>query len=139
MPDNSDSEMPTFTAETELEEHLAAAQSGELDSIEFLQHLANAQVFIAISEDVARQEEPTSVEPLVLLGPEDTPMLAVFTLSDRAGAVTGEFPDFGFTLEVPFSWVVTNCREDMGIVVNPGWPVGATLPPEAVRHMQPEE
>jgi len=121
---------------TELERTLAAAQEGELSSTDFLETLAEAEVHMSINQSIAEEDTPDDVEPLVLQGPEDVPMLAIFTGADRASIMTGRFPDFGFTVSVPFTWVVSNVGEGMGVVLNPGWDIGATLAPEAIAHLR---
>lgn len=123
----------------ELEEQLAAAQNGELSSMDFLGHLAQSRVFILINQSLAEEDAPRDVEPLVVLGPDDAPFLAAFTFPDRASVMTRRFPEFAFTLEVDFTWVVANAGEAMGVVINPGWDCGASLPPEAVAHMRGED
>ncbi|MGD8709045.1 MAG: SseB family protein [Ectothiorhodospiraceae bacterium] len=125
--------------DTELEYTLAAAQNGEISSLDFLTHLSEAKVFILINQSVAEEAAPEELEPLILQGPDETPMLAVFTQSDRAAVITEQFPDFAFTLELDFKWVVANCGEAMGVVLNPGWNVGATLPPEAISHLRGDD
>lgn len=122
-----------------LEEQLAAAQNGELSSTDFLGYLAQSRVYILINQSLAEEETPQDVEPLVVLGPDDEPFLATFTFPDRASAMTRRFPEFTFTLEVDFSWVVANTGDAMGVVINPGWDCGASLPPEAVAHMRGED
>lgn len=122
-----------------LEEQLAAAQNGELSSTDFLGYLAKAKVYILINQSLADEESPSDVEPLVVLGPGDEPFLAAFTFPDRASVMTRRFPEFAFTLEVDFTWVVANAGEAMGVVLNPGWDTGASLPPAAVAHMRGED
>lgn len=119
-----------------LEEQLAAAQNGELSSADFLEYLAHANVHILINQSLAEETAPTDVEPLVVLGPDDQAFLATFTFPDRASVMTQRFPEFAFTLEVDFPWVLANAGDGMGVVINPGWTYGASLPPEAVAHMR---
>lgn len=133
---NQETETALLKPETPLEITLAAAQNGELASVDFLRELAEAEVYILINGAAAREEQPEDVEPLVLLDEREQSMLAAFTQRDRAAIMTRRFPDFSFALEVPFTWVVSNCGAEMGIVLNPGWSVGATLPPRAVAHMR---
>jgi len=119
-----------------LEEQLAAAQNGELSSSDFLGYLARSKVYILINQSLAEEDAPKDVEPLVVLGPDEQAFLAAFTFPDRASVMTRQFPEFAFTLDVEFTWVVSNVGDAMGVVINPGWSYGATLPPEAVEHLR---
>lgn len=119
-----------------LEEQLAAAQNGELSSTDFLRYLAEAKVHLLINQSLAEEEQPGDVEPLVVLGPDEQPFLAAFTFPDRASVMTRRFPEFAFTLEVDFTWIVANAGDSVGVVINPGWDTGASLPPQALAHMR---
>ncbi len=122
----------------DLEKALAAAQNGESTTAEFLQQLIDAEVFILLSQAETGDEEDDerNIQPLVLEGPEKTPMLAMFTHSDRVPPIIKEFPDFAFPYEVEFSWIVANATNGMGLVINPGWSYAASLPPEALAQLR---
>lgn len=135
---STDGETAPLVSETALEDALAAARNGELASTDFLHHLTEASVHILVNEAAAREEQPEDVEPLVLLDDDEQAMLAVFTGRSRCRLMSTRFPEFSLALEVPFSWVVSNCQAPMGIVINPGWSIGATLPSAAVVRMRAE-
>lgn len=121
----------------DLEKALAAAQNGESTITEFLQQLIDSDVFILLSRSEERDDEGArDIQPLVLEGPDKTPMIAMFTLPERGSPLTKEFPDFTFPLEVEFSWIVANASEGMGLVINPGWSYAASLPPEALSQLR---
>ncbi|MCO6440832.1 MAG: SseB family protein [Nitrococcus mobilis] len=122
----------------DLERALAAAQNGESTTAEFLHQLIEAEVFILLSqaEKGDDEDDERNIQPLVLEGPEKTPMLAMFTHSDRVSPITKEFPNFAFPYEVEFSWIVANATDGMGLVINPGWSYAASLPPEALAQLR---
>lgn len=122
----------------DLEKALAAAQNGETTTAEFLRRLVAAEVFILLNQTQTREqdEDTAEVQPLILEGPDKTPMLAMFTDPERVSPLTKEFPDFTYPLEVEFSWIVANATEGMGLVINPGWSYAASLPPEALDQLR---
>lgn len=121
---------------TDLEKALVAAQDGESSTAEFLHRLVDSDVFILLSQQKQDEEDDSNIQPLVLEGPDKTPMLAMFTLSERSSPLTKEFPDYTHPYEVEFSWIVANASEGMGLVINPGWSYAASLPPEALAQLR---
>lgn len=123
---------------SDLEKALVAAQNGESSTAEFLHRLVDSDVFILLSRAQKQDEEDDkqNIQPLVLEGPDKTPMLAMFTLSERSSLLTKDFPDFTYPYEVEFSWIVANASEGMGLVINPGWSYAASLPPEALAQLR---
>ncbi|MFO7859247.1 MAG: SseB family protein [Ectothiorhodospiraceae bacterium] len=132
----TDERFDTFEPVNELERALLAAQDGEMDQVSFLEQLAAAQVSILVDQEFADTEHPEGVRPLVLEGPEGESLLAVFTAPARGYPMTEQNPDFAFAVEVSFPWAVHATWSGMGVVVNPGWGVGLTLPPASVEHMK---
>jgi len=128
------SSLPTLVRT--LERQMLAAQDGEMDQVSFLEQLAAAQVSILVDQEFADTEHPEGVRPLVLEGPEGESLLAVFTAPSRGYPMTEQNPDFAFAVEVSFPWAVHATWSGMGVVVNPGWGVGLTLPPASVEHMK---
>ena len=121
---------------SDLEKALVAAQDGESSTAEFLHLLVDSDVFILLSQQKQEEEDDANIQPLVLEGPDKTPMLAMFTLSERSSPLTKEFPDYTHPYEVEFSWIVANASEGMGLVINPGWSYAASLPPEALAQLR---
>ncbi|MDN5849053.1 MAG: SseB family protein [Nitrococcus sp.] len=122
----------------DLEKALAAAQNGDTSTAEFVHQLIDSDVYILLSQPRKRDEEEDDVppQPLVLEGPDKTPMLAMFTHSERVSLISEEYPDFSFPFEVEFSWIIANASEGMGLVINPGWSYAASIPPEAVAQLR---
>lgn len=121
---------------SDLEKALVAAQDGESSTADFLHRLVDSDVFILLSEKKQEEEDDSNIQPLVLEGPDKTPMLAMFTLSERTPPLIKEFPDYTHPYEVEFSWIVANASEGMGLVINPGWSYAASLPPEALAQLR---
>lgn len=144
MSEQSSPPVAELDPANDLEKALAAAQNGESTTAEFLQQLIDANVFVLIGQseeqsegqDEGQDEEDQNIQPLVLEGPDKVPMLVMFTGSERTAPLTQEFPDFTFPLEVEFAWLVANSNDGMGIVINPGWSYGASLPPEVLTQLR---
>lgn len=133
---SNDPRFETFEPINDLERGLLAAQQGETDSLTFLEQLARSQVALLVDQEFADTEHPEGVRPLVLEGAAGEGLLAVFTAPARGYPMTEQNPAFAFAVEVSFAWAVHATWAGMGIVVNPGWGVGLTLPPESVQRMK---
>lgn len=138
MAENGDTDdrFDTFEPVNHLERALMAAQSGETATVDFMEQLAGAQVAILVDQEFATTEHPEGVRPLVLEGPDGEGLLALFTAPSRGYPMTEQNPDFAFSVEVSFAWAVNSTWEGMGLVVNPGWRVGLTIPAETVSAMK---
>lgn len=130
------SDFEEFRPLNDLERALVAAQAGELDSVAFMQELAASQVVMLVDQEFADSRDPAGVRPLVLEGGNGEPLLALFTAPARGMPMTRDNPDFPFAIEVGFAWAVGSCGEGMGLVINPGWDTGLTIPPAAVAAMK---
>ncbi len=130
------SEFEEFTPLNDLERTLVAAQSGELDSTAFMQELAASQLSMLVDQEYAESRDPAGVRPLILEGGNGEALLALFTAPARGMPMTRDHPEFPFAVEVGFAWAVGSCSDGMGIVINPGWDTGVTIPPAAVAAMK---
>ncbi len=138
MTGNGESQDPfdTFEPLNHLERALVSAQNGETDTVTFMEQLAGAQVALLVDQEFAGSEHPEGVRPLVLEGADGEGLLAVFTAPARGYPMTEQNPDFAFAVEVSFVWAVNSTWEGMGLVVNPGWSVGLTIPSQTVSAMK---
>ncbi|MCC5812954.1 MAG: SseB family protein [Ectothiorhodospiraceae bacterium] len=119
-----------------LEEALVAAQAGEMDSVAFMERLVASHVHILVNQEFADSRDPAGVKPLILEGGSGEPLLALFTAAARGMPMTQDNPEFPFSVEVSFAWAVGSTDEGMGLVINPGWDTGVTIPPEAISAMK---
>ncbi|SEO88724.1 SseB family protein [Aquisalimonas asiatica] len=133
---SNDTRFAEFEPLNDLEQDLLAAHTGEMDTVEFMQRMAESQVALLVDQEFAESQHPEGVQPLVLQGDDGEGLLAVFTAPARGYPVTEEHPEFAFSVEVSFAWAVHSTWDGMGVVVNPGWAVGFTVPPDAVRGMK---
>lgn len=133
---SSDVRFAEFEPLNDLEEDLLEAHTGEMETVDFIQRMAQSQVALLVDQEFAESEHPKGVQPLVLQGSDGEGLLAVFTAPARGYPVTEDHPEFGFSVEVSFAWAVHSTLDGMGVVVNPGWAVGFTIPPEVVRGMK---
>jgi hypothetical protein len=92
-----------------------------------------SQVFVLLDKDPG--ESPTwdnSSNPMVLTNQGGSPVLAMFTHPDRSQGWTERTPQFQFGLLTDFAWLVKGIGPGVGIVVNPGLPVGMEIPAHGV-------
>ncbi|MCC5860024.1 MAG: SseB family protein [Ectothiorhodospiraceae bacterium] len=130
------SDFEEFRPLNDLERALVAAQAGEMASETFMRELVASQLSMLVDQEYAGSRDPAGVRPLVLEGADGVPLLALFTAPARGMPMTRDNPDFPFAVQVGFAWAVGSCDEGMGIVINPGWDTGLTIPPAAVAAMK---
>jgi hypothetical protein len=128
----------TFDARNELEEKLLAAQEGQLSSEDFMGYLMDTQVFMPVKDSIGIEGFTSSDKaiPLTLKTEDDVEVLILFTSPDRAKEFVNEFPGYEGGLLAEFSWVLERTGNDIGISINPNWPVGFDLEPEMVQQLK---
>lgn len=128
----------TFEARNELEQKLVTAQEGQLSSEEFMKYLLDTQVFMPVKDSIGIEGFTGSDKaiPLTLKDEDDIEILILFTSPDRAKTFVQDFPGFEGGLLVDFKWVLERTGSDVGISINPNWPVGMDMEPEMVQQLK---
>jgi hypothetical protein len=128
----------TFEARNEVEQKLVAAQEGQLSSEEFMKYLLDTQVFMPVKDSIGIEGFTGSDKaiPLTLKTEDDIEILILFTSPDRAKTFVQDFPGFEGGLLVEFKWVLERTGSDIGISINPNWPVGMDMEPEMVQQLK---
>ena len=128
----------SFDARNELEEKLLEAQEGKLGSEDFMRYLMQTQVFMPVKDSVGIEGFTSSAKavPLTLKTEDNVEVLILFTSPERAKGFLQEFPGYEGGLLAEFNWVLERIGSDIGIAINPDWPVGFDLEPEMVRQLK---
>jgi len=126
-----------FEPNNELERALVQAQAGKLSVPEFFAHLLKSQVVILLDSAPPQSGAwDNNISPLVLRSSTGSNVLAVFTSKERATPMTQKAKKHQYALLTDFSWVLKGVAPGVGIVVNPGWPVGLEIQPERVAELK---
>jgi hypothetical protein len=127
-----------FEARNELEQKLMQAQEGSLPEVEFLQYLLEAQVFMPVRDAIGIAGFTGSSEamPLTLNTEDALEVLVLFSSPERAKEFVRDYPDYEGGLLVEFKWVLQRTGSGVSIALNPNWPVGMDLEPEAVQQLK---
>jgi hypothetical protein len=127
-----------FEARNELEQKLMAAQEGNLPESEFMHYLLEAQVFMPVRDSIgiAGFTGSNRAIPLTLNTEDAAEVLVLFTSPDRAKGFVQDFPGYEGGLLVEFKWVLERTGNDVGISLNPNWPVGMDMEPEMVQQLK---
>ena len=102
---------------------------------EFFARLLGSQVALLLDKEVPEFGWDNSISPLVLLSPRGGNVLAVFTGLDRATPMAQKSNSHKYALLVDFRWVLKGIGPGVGVVVNPGWPVGVEIDPARVAEL----
>jgi hypothetical protein len=128
----------TFETRNELEEKLLAAQEGQLAEADFMNYLMDTQVFMPVKDSIGIEGFASNAKaiPLTLKAEDDVEVLILFTSPERAKAFVKDYPGYDGGLLAEFKWVLERTGSDVGISINPDWPVGFDLEPEMIRQLK---
>lgn len=118
-----------------LEEKLLAMYRKEIKIHEFLEILLESQVVILADRDVDITTDDAHFNPLAISSPMNYNVLATFSSLERAQAAASRYPEYSFAIAVDTSWFLQRAYDNVGFALNPGWPYGFELPPEALQQM----
>jgi len=78
-----------------------------------------------------KPDEPGKLHnPLMQYGPNDVPLLALFSSAKRAQPHGKRRPEYRYLKVLPVASLIRAMAPGVGLVLNPGWKVGLQLPPE---------
>lgn len=118
--------MSETDALNDLERLLIEAKSGRLPMQEFLLQFINAKIVVPSAGEVKDGWE--NFKPLVLRK-DGIDYLACFSAPERIGANANDFP---YYLQMRAAEFLKSLQTRLGLVVNPGSPVGFQVRPEGL-------
>jgi hypothetical protein len=118
LPSEDDASSPF----NDVERAIVDGAEGRLENNEVLSKIVTSSLFFLTAQEPT--EESTNVEPLILQGPDQKPVLAVFTHPAR---VAQQFVD-----SAPIAVSITGGEAfkqaaGLGVAINPGHPIGLVL------------
>jgi hypothetical protein len=117
-----------FEPANDLERALLQAQTGKLSYPDFFANLLKSQVVILLDRVPPQSGAwDNSISPLVLISSKGSKVLAVYTSTERATPMSRQSKEHKYSLLTGFSGVFRGVASGVGIVVNPGWPVGVEI------------
>ncbi len=124
----------SFIPTNDLEKHIVAAQSGELDQTQFMQELLKGELFMPIqdSSTVDGLQTSQSATPLTLEDGNGVETLILFTSPERAKGFLDEFPEYKGGLLAEFTWILEKIGKGHAISINPNWSTGLDMAPELI-------
>src|SRR5262245_29449711 len=122
-----------FRPGNELERALVQAQARKMSVDDFFARLLASQVVILLDREIPESGWHKGISPLVLVSPRaGDNVLAVYTSVERATPTSQKSDTHKYALLVDFRWVLKGTTPGLGVVVNPGWPVGVEIEPTRV-------
>lgn len=115
----------------DIERAIVAGSNGELENNEVLAKIVTSSLFFLTEEEVT--DASKVVQPLVLQNPQGQSVLAIFTHPAR---VAQQFID-----AAPYAVTISGGEAlrqagELGVVINPGHPIGLELDAENVKTIQ---
>lgn len=129
--------MIEFRPANPLETALLGAQRDDASQQAFIELLMQSEVGVMLDKPV-REDGSWDPEaaPMVLNRPGGFPALAIFTSRDRAIAAGIHTNTFQNGAGLPFRALLRGVQPALGLVVNPGSPVGFDMKPEDVAELK---
>lgn len=129
--------MQNFIAINPIEQTLFDAQHGRLPASALFAALYASKVFVLVNRDVGVDGEWTDETTLLVLNsPAGTSVIAAFTALERTEGWPERSQEFRHALHVDFRWLIEGITDEVGLVLNPGSPVGLELAPEMIVKLQ---
>lgn len=127
-----------FQPKNELEQHLLAAQEGQMDSETFMAHLMTAQVFMPVKDkyQIANFQGSDRAVPLSVTTEDGTEVLILFTSPERAKEFLKDFPGYEGGILTDLNWILEKMGVGYGISINPDWDVGIDLEPGMIEQLR---
>ena len=124
---------PPEEAGAALEAAIIAAQNGgNLDDL--ASAFMKSYVVVMLAEDPG--PDPQAISPLTVSTPEGYLALVVFTTAGKCSNWSRNAPQYPHALLVRAEWILNVVGDEYGIAVNPGEPVGFSMPPYGVARMK---
>jgi hypothetical protein len=120
--------------ENDLETKLSRIASGRTTFMKAFNFFLNSLVVVLTKPP--GNGEPPEKKPLTVRGPEGEPLLAVFSSRGRVATIVERHNGYKTVVALPAWQVISGLPANRGIVVNPGWTVGFTVPPELLQKLR---
>ena len=120
--------------ENDLETKLSRIASGRTTFMKAFNFFLNSLVVVLTKP--AGTGAPPEKKPLTLRGPGGEPLVAVFSSARRAASVTERHGVYTAVVALPAWQIISGLPKNRGLVVNPGWTVGFTVPPDLLKKLR---
>lgn len=117
--------------ETELEQVLADAKQRKVSVEDAMNFLFRSEASV-LDTDFDRDHPNKLHNPLRQFGPNDEPLIALFSSPKRAEPLRQRRPEFRYLKTVEVASLIRALAPGIGLVLNPGWKVGVQLPPQEI-------
>jgi hypothetical protein len=117
--------------ENDLEKKLARIASGRTTFMKAFNFFLNSLVVVLTKP--AGNGAPPEKKPLTVRGPEGEPLVVVFSSRKRAAATIEQHNGYNAAVSLPAWQVISGLPKNRGLVLNPGWTVGFTVPPDLLQ------
>ena len=126
-----------FSPANALELSLLKAQQGTGLPEDFFNELLQSQVFVLLDKEIGPEGRwDSSISLCVLTNAAGNPVVAAFTAPERSSPWHERLPQFQYGLLVTSTWLLNGLGPGVGVVLNPGHPVGVELAPEAIDRLK---
>jgi hypothetical protein len=118
----------------DLETKLSRISSGRTTFMKAFNFFLNSMVVVLAKP--AGNGEPPEKKPLTVRGPEGEPLVAIFSSGGRTATVMEHHNGHKTLVKLPAWQMISGLPKNRGLVVNPGWTVGFTVPPDLLQKLR---
>lgn len=115
----------------DVERAIVDGADGKLANNDVLAKIVTSSLFFLTAEEVT--DDSKVVQPLVLQGPDEKPVLAVFTHPARVAQSFIDSAPYAVTIS---GGEALRQAEGLGVAINPGHPIGLVLDAENVKALK---
>jgi type III secretion system (T3SS) SseB-like protein len=120
-------QMPDFQPANDLEIALVQAHAGKFNMDNFMAHLLKSQATILLDRPVPDSGLwDNNIKVLILTNPSGLRVVAIFTSPERATPMALQ-SSYRYSLVTDVKWIIKQMGEGIGVVINPGSPLGLDI------------
>ena len=123
----------------EFERALVETREGRAPVHELIGRLLSTRVCVLLNKEIPESGVwPPGTSPLLVGREGGAEYVAVFSNLARAGHVATQVPSHSYCLVVSASWLVASMSPELGLALNPGFPVAFEMPPDLLEGVRRE-
>jgi len=136
--ENSIPKSEDFEVRNELEFLIQSGRDGKVSLGTIFQAALRSTLWMVLNDKLEQGDPLSKVQSLMVTSEEGENLMTVFTGEDRCKHFLGHREGYEHPTPFPGPLLLDNMADDMGLVINPGLPVGVQISAEGVQSMKRE-
>lgn len=127
-----------FEPRNELEFLIQSGRDNKVSLGTIFQAALRSTLWMVTNRELKEGDPLTNVQSLMVKDEDGNSMLTVFTGTERCKHFIGHHEGYDYPTPFPGPLLLDNMNEEMGLVINPGLPVGIQITADGIRSLKRE-